>query len=627
MKSTFAGTIIVALSAVVAVTVHAQTADDLQKAEKCRAEAAYLEMRGDSAAAVARYEESLTYYQDETIVSKVEALKANLSSAGVPSSKDLAGWGGKRDGLLAGDVLARLDVDADLLFYLNAENLISPLRAELQKLTAAIRVASAKQPDAGEASAGKVSALVDPLLDWMGLYSIRALGVSLAPVEPGITRIKSYIRRNEGQSDRVIWKLYGEAKVLDTLKYLPSDTVTMEILSVRPAVLWSAIEEGLDLFAAPEMAAAMNHQLDELKTAQHIDIRALLPMLDDEVFAALTLSESVTVEIPLPGNEPMSIPEPGLLLGVKAKDTSMLDAVVSALKARQIPLIEKTVGLATMYTVNIPAKLPIAVQPSMMMHEGCLLLASSPALLERALQSYALGGELTGVDTFRQAFHDRPAAVSALAYAGSRFSKEYCHLQTVLAGLSMKGIAENSAMASLVDYYIRNIIQANDDNYCATYQVNDASGLLTVSYVKTPYGNPLVMGIMTPVAASALLGISALEQAQTAAARSTCMMNQQNIEMAKNMWAMDQGVSEGTPVWEDLAAYLPGGAAPVCPLCGEYTIGSLGEAVTCSLPEHNWPDIEEDNQYEGDDEAMPDESEYDGSEVTPESGGYDDADD
>lgn len=598
MKTSRTGSIAAAFFIMAAMSVCAQSAEDLEKAGKCRAEAAYLEMKGDTAAAVSRYEESLTYYNDESVVRKVEVLKNMLQAQEQERQASEPFIRAPRDGALAGEVLATLDMDADLLVYLNAETLIPCLRAELGKMNTAILSASSPTTDGQAGAVGSMASLVDPLIDWLGLYGIRAVGISLTPVEEGVSRMKTCIRYDEGQFDRVMRRMYGEAKIPKMLNYLPAETVAMEMIGVSPATLWAVIEEGVDAFAAPGVSESMKKEIERLKDSQGMDLRALAASLGDEMVAALTLSESVTVEIPLPNGRSIVLPEPGLLIGVTTKDASLLDAVLALLKKNQIPLSEKTIGGGTLYSVNIPAKLPFSLQPALMMHEGCLLLASTPAILERALQSVADGGEWMGQDAVKAAFRDRPAAVSAMAYAGSRFSQEYCRLQSSLADLGMDRLTDGSCLGAVLNYYVDNIVMANADNFCATYQVNDASGMMSVSYMKTPYGNPLALAAMTPVALGAMMGISAMEQAENNAARSACALNRQQIDMAKRMWAMDQGVDAGTPTWEDLAAYFPDGAAPECPLGGEYTLGSLEEDVACSLPDHAWADSDEVIEYE-----------------------------
>ena len=65
-----------------------------------------------------------------------------------------------------------------------------------------------------------------------------------------------------------------------------------------------------------------------------------------------------------------------------------------------------------------------------------------------------------------------------------------------------------------------------------------------------------------------------------------CINNQRRIEAAKESWAIRTGATNGASVnWSDIAHDFPGGF-PRCPDRGTYSLGRVGEAVSCSNPEH-----------------------------------------
>ena len=68
-----------------------------------------------------------------------------------------------------------------------------------------------------------------------------------------------------------------------------------------------------------------------------------------------------------------------------------------------------------------------------------------------------------------------------------------------------------------------------------------------------------------------------------------CISNLRRIELAKDMWALDNHKTRtDTSKMEDLRPYI--GAGPngelVCPDGGVYTFGKIGEKPTCSVPGH-----------------------------------------
>jgi chromosome segregation ATPase len=81
-----------------------------------------------------------------------------------------------------------------------------------------------------------------------------------------------------------------------------------------------------------------------------------------------------------------------------------------------------------------------------------------------------------------------------------------------------------------------------------------------------------------------------IQQADAAAARNQCINNLRQIDSAKNEWALENGKTAGAiPTAQDLLPYIVGGAFPVCPSGGTYTIGAVGDSPACSIPGHVLP--------------------------------------
>jgi DNA repair exonuclease SbcCD ATPase subunit len=80
---------------------------------------------------------------------------------------------------------------------------------------------------------------------------------------------------------------------------------------------------------------------------------------------------------------------------------------------------------------------------------------------------------------------------------------------------------------------------------------------------------------------------------QAVRAQNACVNNLRLIDAAKQQWALEnKKQTTDTPAWDDLKPYLgrgPNGEMPSCPSGGTYTVGTVGERPTCSVPGHALP--------------------------------------
>ena len=75
-------------------------------------------------------------------------------------------------------------------------------------------------------------------------------------------------------------------------------------------------------------------------------------------------------------------------------------------------------------------------------------------------------------------------------------------------------------------------------------------------------------------------------KATNTAKRRACLMNIDQIDNAKQLWATEYKKSdEDTPSEEDVKAYLKGTKMPTCPGGGTYTINPVKTPAACSKHE------------------------------------------
>ena len=89
---------------------------------------------------------------------------------------------------------------------------------------------------------------------------------------------------------------------------------------------------------------------------------------------------------------------------------------------------------------------------------------------------------------------------------------------------------------------------------------------------------------VTPEIAAALAARYGIDPT---AAANTCINNLQQIDAAKQQWALENNkTADATPTEADLKIYIKGNTLPTCPVNGKYTIGKAGIYPTCSIAGH-----------------------------------------
>jgi len=69
-----------------------------------------------------------------------------------------------------------------------------------------------------------------------------------------------------------------------------------------------------------------------------------------------------------------------------------------------------------------------------------------------------------------------------------------------------------------------------------------------------------------------------------------CINHLRQLDGAKQQWALEnKKTAEATPTAQELTAYLVGNVIPTCPEGGNYTIGAVKDAPTCSIASHALP--------------------------------------
>jgi prepilin-type N-terminal cleavage/methylation domain-containing protein len=98
-----------------------------------------------------------------------------------------------------------------------------------------------------------------------------------------------------------------------------------------------------------------------------------------------------------------------------------------------------------------------------------------------------------------------------------------------------------------------------------------------------------IMIVVAIIGLLAAVAIPNFVKARQTAQRNACIRNLQQIDGAKEQWAIETKKGAGdTVVPSEIDAYIKGGA-PKCPASGTYTYGNVGVDPTCTIAGHVLP--------------------------------------
>ena len=96
-----------------------------------------------------------------------------------------------------------------------------------------------------------------------------------------------------------------------------------------------------------------------------------------------------------------------------------------------------------------------------------------------------------------------------------------------------------------------------------------------------------LMIVVLIIALLALIAVPSYKQMREKSRRTACLNNLRIIDNTKQIWAMAVNATNDTPCDMDaLEPFFKTANLPVCPNGGTYTVGTLAERPTCSVPEH-----------------------------------------
>jgi competence protein ComGC len=268
------------------------------------------------------------------------------------------------------------------------------------------------------------------------------------------------------------------------------------------------------------------------------------------------------------------------LLVIKIKDDTIFNRVDAELKKNE-QVIKSDKDGVKMRTMPIPLPLAVNVRPTIATGNGYLFIGSSDAIVQEALavKSGAKPG-LKGTAEFKQLAQGIPTTGNQFSYMSKLFGQTISQVQQQI--MSAQSANGNAAQTEWLQTLFKNRVTQ-------MYSVgqNTDTGLLTVGNGTQSMADLALLPVISVPAMLGAIAVPNFVKARSTAQQNACVNNLRMIDAAKRQWALEKNKKDDdTPVEDDLLPYLPNQKLPKCPQGGTYTIGSLSEPPTCSIPGH-----------------------------------------
>jgi len=478
------------------------------------------------------------------------------------------------------EVTSQLDPGGNFYLYLGTAQWLEHLSTSVEAWRGTVG-ALPNIPRESSANINKGFDVVNHLIKDSGIEDVTGVGMSSVEVETGMYRNKLLLHHYAGNGNGFLWKLCGaEPHPLTGLDLLPANTALAFFADLDLPLLWKVTQDEVARSGFPQAQDFLAKLPAQFEQKTELKWDAVLKSLGGEAGLVLTLNESNTIPIPLPGNA-LTIPEPGLLLVIKVNDDTLFNRIDEALKANPAIIREEKPGLQ-MRTMPVPLPFIGTLRPSAASAGGYLLISSSDALINESLA--VKSGKTPGLkstDEFKHLSKGIPDQGNSFTFMSERFGRILFQLQqqAVSGQFAQGGAAQSQWMKSLIK---------SQPAFAYSVSANTPEGCLAVGNGSQSFANvALIPAVAVPAMLSAI-AIPNFVKARSTSQQNACINNLRQIDAAKNQWAMEKHKqSTDVPTEVDLLPYLK--RWPSCPAGGTYVIGAMSELPKCSVPGHTLP--------------------------------------
>ncbi len=355
---------------------------------------------------------------------------AGASPANVPATSPFAG--GRKTSFH--EVTSQLDPGGSMFLYLATDRWLAGLSTNIAQFQ---QLVSTLPGPPGREDVGRVLEMLSQLVKTSGIEDITGVGISAAPVAPGLYRNKFIAHHPAGAGKGFLWSMLGRAPhALAGPSMLPTNTALAIFGDLEVNQLWQVLERELSTSGIPGAQEAARNWPQMFEKQTQIPWAGLLSSLGGEVGVMLTLDELNPVELPMGRGAKIRMPAPGLLVAVKVSSELLYERLSTELQSKPKTITTEESGVK-ICSMPVPAPLPIPLELTVASSGDYFYFATSPQLV-RAVQAVRQGRQpgLKSSAEFQELARHVPSEGNQFIYVARRFGETFSELQQQALGES-----------------------------------------------------------------------------------------------------------------------------------------------------------------------------------------------
>jgi hypothetical protein len=319
-------------------------------------------------------------------------------------------------------VTSHLDPGGDLYLYLNTEQWLSGLSAQINQWRA-LAMTIPDQSATDQQNITRVFNTLTRIVQNSGIEDVGGFGISSIERQKGLYRTTSMIYHRKGKGSGYLWTVFGKTPhSLDGINLLPASTAVATFSDLDLPMIWSILDKEVGQSGIDGAKEAIQGLPPQFAGITGVELDKALASLSGE--CGLILSIDDTKRMAPPGAPPsLQIPDIGVMLVLKVKNETIFNAVDAAWRSNPAVIPTDRPGLK-MRTMSMPPGPPINLRPSIGQSGEYFFISSSDSLIEEALAVKA--GTKPGLksqDEFRRLAQGVPEQGNGFTFTGQKLAQ------------------------------------------------------------------------------------------------------------------------------------------------------------------------------------------------------------